>query len=283
MKIGRFSGGVPNEALFAAYQKSGIEVMELSVGNKQEVHDNLPLADIQKWAAAYGVELWSYHLPFAWYNIATLDSEKRAKVIDLYAEMIKKAREIGVRHFVTHPSAEPYTPEERADRISACKESLVRLAEIGRQNDAIIAVEDLPRTCLGNCSSELLDLVSVDDSLGICLDTNHLLGEDLITFIKKVVHRAVTTHVSDYDFIDERHWLPGEGKVDWRAVYAALCEGGYKGPWVYELGFDTPTKTLHRPRNLTCADYVRNAREIFEGKPITVIGTPHPGLGMNVW
>ncbi len=283
MKIGRFSGGVPNEALFAAYQKSGIEVMELSVGNKQEVHDNLPLADIQKWAAAYGVELWSYHLPFAWYNIATLDSEKRAKVIDLYAEMIKKAREIGVRRFVTHPSAEPYTPEERADRISACKESLVRLAEIGRQNDAIIAVEDLPRTCLGNCSSELLDLVSVDDSLGICLDTNHLLGEDLITFIKKVVHRAVTTHVSDYDFIDERHWLPGEGKVDWRAVYAALCEGGYKGPWVYELGFDTPTKTLHRPRKLTCADYVRNAREIFEGKPITVIGTPHPGLGMNVW
>ena len=93
MKIGRYSGGVPNEALFAAYRESGIEVMELSVGNKQETHDNLPLADIQKWAGEYGIELWSYHLPFGWYNIATLDSAKRAKVIDLYAEMIKKARE----------------------------------------------------------------------------------------------------------------------------------------------------------------------------------------------
>ena len=31
------------------------------------------------------------------------------------------------------------------------------------------------------------------------------------------------------------------------------------------------------------ADFVRNAREIFEGKPLTVIGTPLPGLGMNVW
>lgn len=283
MKIGRYSGGVPNEALFAAYRESGIEVMELSVGNKQEIHDSLPLADIQKWAGEYGIELWSYHLPFGWYNIATLDSAKRSKVIDLYAEMIKKAREIGVRRFVTHPSAEPYTPEERADRIAACKESLVKLAEIGRQNDAIIAVEDLPRTCLGNCSAELLDLVSVDDDLGICCDTNHLLGEDLIEFISKVVHRVVTTHISDYDFIDERHWLPGEGKVDWQAVYKTLTEGGYKGPWLYELGFGTPTKTLHRPRDLKCSDYVRNAKEIFEGKPITVIGTPRPGLGMNVW
>ena len=282
MKIGKHSGGISKE-LFAAYHESGLEAMEISVGNKRETHDALPLAEIKQWADEYGVELWSYHLPFATFNIASLDNGRRATAVETYAELIKRAREIGVRRFVTHPSAEPYTPEERADRISACKESLVKLAEVGRQCDAIIAVEDLPRTCLGNCSAELLDLISVDDSLGICCDTNHLLGEDLIEFISKVVHRVVTTHISDYDFIDERHWLPGEGKVDWRAVYKTLVDGGYQGAWMYEVGFATPTKTLHRPRNLTCADFVRNAREIFAGKPITVIGTPHPGLKMNVF
>ena len=283
MKIGKHSGGVPTRELFAAYRKNGLEAMELSVSNKKEVHDALPLTEIKQWADEYGVELWSYHLPFATFNIASLDNGRRATAVETYAELIKRAREIGVRRFVTHPSAEPYTPEERADRISVCKESLVKLAEVGRQCDAIIAVEDLPRTCLGNCSAELLDLISVDDSLGICCDTNHLLGEDLIEFISKVVHRVVTTHISDYDFIDERHWLPGEGRVDWQAVYKTLVEGGYQGAWMYEVGFRTPTKTLHRPRDLTCADFVRNAREIFAGKPITVIGTPHPGLKMNVF
>lgn len=283
MKIGRYSGGALTRELFAAYKQNGIEVMELSVGNQREQHDAIPLADVKRWADECGVELWSYHLPFFVFNIASLSKERRSNAVETYGELIARAREIGVRRFVVHPSAEPHTPEERPDRIAACKESLVKLAEIGRRNDAIIAVEDLPRTCLGNCSAELLDLVSVDDDLGICCDTNHLLGEDLIGFIKKVVHRVVTTHISDYDFIDERHWLPGEGKVDWQAVYKTLCEGGYTGPWLYEVGFGTPTKTLHRPRNLTCADYVRNAREIFEGKPITVIGTPHPGLGKNIW
>ena len=283
MKIGRFSGGAPTRELFAASKESGIEVMELSVGNKREQHDAIPLADVKRWADEFGVELWSYHLPFFVFNIASLNKERRSNAVETYGELIARAREIGIRHFVVHPSAEPHTQEERPDRIAACKESLVKLAEIGRRNDAIIAVEDLPRTCLGNCSAELLDLISVDDGLGICCDTNHLLGEDLIEFISKVAHRVVTTHISDYDFIDERHWLPGEGKVDWKAVYKTLCEGGYTGPWLYELGFATPTKTLHRPRNLTCADYVRNAKEIFAGKPITVIGTPRVGLGMNVW
>ena len=282
MKIGKHSGGISRE-LFAAYHNAGLEAMEISVGNKKETHEALPLAEIKKWADEYGVELWSYHLPFGTFNIASLDGERRKSAIETYGEIIGRAREIGVRRFVVHPSAEPHTPEERPERILRSKEGLVKLAEIGRRNDAIIAVEDLPRTCLGNCAAELLDLISVDDSLGICCDTNHLLGEDLIEFISKVVHRVVTTHISDYDFIDERHWLPGEGKVDWQAVYKTLVEGGYTGAWMYEVGFATPTKTLRRPRDLVCADFVRNAREIFEGKPLTVIGTPLSDLGMNVW
>ncbi len=283
MRIGKHSGGILSKDVFAAFAQSGIDVMEISIGNDRARHEGLPFGEIRTLAEAFGVELWSYHLPFGWFNIATLDAEKRKQVVAFHGEIIRRAREIGIRHFVVHPSAEPNPTAERPERIKACKESLVHMAEIARQNDAVIAVEDLPRTCLGNCSDELLELVGVDDDLRICFDTNHLLGEDILSFIDKVGHRIVTTHVSDYDFIDERHWLPGEGSLDWQAVYKALLATGYKGPWLYEVGLDTPVKTLHRARRLTYADYVRNAREIFAGKPLTVIGTPHPGLGMNVW
>ena len=56
-----------------------------------------------------------------------------------------------------------------------------------------------------------------------------------------------------------------------------LREIGYQGPWLYELGFDIP-KTIYRSRTLTCADFKRNAEEIFGNKKITVIGKPVDGL-----
>lgn len=283
MRIGRYSGGGLNRELFRAYRESGIELMEISIGNTREIHDGLSLSDVKAWSREFGIELWSYHLPFGHFNIAHPSAERRAETLAFFDEIIKRAREIGVRHFVVHPSGEPNPPETRAERLAFCKESLAHMAKTARENDAVIAVEDLPRTCLGNCSEELLDILSADDGLRVCFDTNHLLGEDIVSFIRNVGKRIVTTHVSDYDFIDERHWLPGEGKVDWQAVYRTLLEIGYDGPWLYEVGFATPVKTLTRPRALVCDDYVRNAHEIFEGKPLTVLGTPLRGLGMNAW
>jgi signal peptidase I len=50
-----------------------------------------------------------------------------------------------------------------------------------------------------------------------------------------VVHRVVTTHVSDYDFIDERHLFPGEGKNNWQEILTALENAGYEGTWNYEI------------------------------------------------
>ena len=77
--------------------------------------------------------------------------------------------------------------------------------------------------------------------------------------------KIITTHISDYDFVDEKHWLPGEGKINWQELYKALLDIGYKGPWLYELGFKAPN-TISRERDLTCEDFANNAKEIFDGK-----------------
>ena len=50
-----------------------------------------------------------------------------------------------------------------------------------QQLGQVIAVEDLPRTCLGRESSEMLELISVNDKLRVCFDTNHLLQKDEIS------------------------------------------------------------------------------------------------------
>ena len=37
-------------------------------------------------------------------------------------------------------------------------------------------------------------------------------------FLKSLNKKIETLHVSDYDFINERHWLCGEGKIDWLSL-----------------------------------------------------------------
>ena len=72
------------------------------------------------------------------------------------------------------------------------------------------------------------------------------------------------------DLIDEKHWLPGEGKVDWPAIIKALSDACYQGPWLYEIGFAAP-KTHPRSRDLTCEDFVRNAQALLAGQKPPVI------------
>jgi sugar phosphate isomerase/epimerase len=168
----------------------------------------------------------------------------------------------------------------RSARTLSPKPSAVTTAtpiEIARRYGAVIAVEDLPRTCLGNTAAEIAELISVHPDLRVCFDTNHLLTEDAADFVRALGDKIITTHVSDYDFLNERHWLPGEGKLDWQSIVNALREVNYSGTWLYELGFDCP-KTLIRERELTCEDFSRNAAEIFENRPLTVISTVMPDL-----
>ena len=87
---------------------------------------------------------------------------------------------------------------------------------------------------------EIEELLSAHPSLRVCFDTNHLLGGRCpLEFVREIGDKIVSLHVSDYDGIDEKHWLPGEGIVDWAAIMDALDEVGYDGPFLYELG------TLH--------------------------------------
>ena len=272
LKIGLSSCGKPlTEELFKEYAEAGIDCIEISVGLDEA--DELDWPSIFARSQKYGVELWSFHLPFCPFyrmDISSPDEELRQRSVDKCADYIMKVSDFGVKVFVIHASGEPIDEERRPEYMAQAKKSLKTLAEVADKCMVTIAVEDLPRTCLGRNSSDMLELVSADDRLKMCFDTNHLLGEDIKGFIEKVGDKLITTHISDYDFVNERHWLAGEGDINWNELYETLIKVGYKGPWLYELGFDAP-KSIKRDRDLTCADFSSNAKEIFEGKPITNI------------
>lgn len=189
-------------------------------------------AQVQK----LGMSVWSVHLPFGRdKDISSTDAEIRETWIRKNVAIMERAVGWGVQKAVLHPSYEPIPDEERPARLQYAIESLRRLAEAADRLGIQIAVECLPRTCLGNTSQEILQLLTAHPSLGVCCDVNHLLKETPQAFIEAVGSRIVTLHISDYDGLDEKHWLPGRGVIDWPAVLGALARIGYSGPFMYEV------------------------------------------------
>lgn len=235
---------------------AGVEVVNAYLdGAMTENYGYLPAL-----AAKYNIELWSYHIPFAPFErIDPSHKDHAAFTVDIFSELIKMKSELGFRRFVIHPSGEPIADEDRPERMKIAKESFAALAKVATSCGVQIAIEDLPRTCLCRNSDEMLDLLSADPTLRACFDTNHLLSEDPAAFVRKLGNKIVTTHVSDCDFINERHWYPGEGKIDWPALMRALDEVGYNGPFIYELGL--LATEFHRA--LAPSDLANTAREIF--------------------
>lgn len=244
--------------MFEAYKEGGIDCIEISPDPYK--YNFIDFNKTYKLAKEYGIELWSFHLTYTPYiqnDPSGLTKEIRDNTVAMQSEYIKKAMDIGIKNFVIHPSSEPNKDEDRDIRIEYAKESLSRLADVAEKcGGGVIAVENVPRTCLGNCSNEILRLLADDNRLRACFDTNHLLIEDNVEFIKKVGEKIITLHVSDYDFLNEQHWLPYEGENDWVAIVSALEEVGYKGPFMYEVGLK-PRDTIIR-RDLTYADFRNN-------------------------
>lgn len=258
----------------------GISAMEISMGlsNCKELDYKKAARD----AKEYGIELWSFHLPFEPFeqiDISSSDKDVRSSTLKIHKDLITRAADIGIDKFVIHPSAEPIEDAQREDAIKYSMQSLSELADFAAEKGAVIAVEDLPRSCLGNCSEEILRLISANDKLRVCFDTNHLLKGNNAEFMEKVGEKIITVHVSDYDFVNERHWLPGEGKLDWNMMVDGLEKIGYNGIWMYEISLKTP-KTITRSRDITYKDFVDNANAVLNHKKPSFGGTPIPNLGM---
>ena len=101
-----------------------------------------------------------------------------------------------------------------------------------------IVLENLPRTCLLNTSEEMLWLCKKVKNLRFCLDTNHFLRERTHEAIEKLKGKIVTMHVSDHNYVNEQHWLPGKGTIEWDKLLSALEKIGYNGVFNYELGVE---------------------------------------------
>ncbi len=113
-----------------------------------------------------------------------------------------------------------------------------RCADACEAAGVAMTVEPHPGRYLANTDGALRLLEHVDSpALGVNFDPSHTFpcGDFPNVTVYRLGLNIRHCHISDNDGVTNAHWRPGMGKIDWRAMFAALQEVGYDGVVSIEL------------------------------------------------
>ena len=213
------------------------EIKSIEVWFGSAIRDEYVIAQLKRLADTG--RIFSAHAPFGGQlDPSSLDDEIRHAGVNACASVADFLSELGGKTLVVHSSPHIDDPSQRMQRLAGCAASVAEIADHCRGLDISVAVELLAGSQLGNTGQELLNLLGAIDrpNVGVCLDVNHVFPADhLIPTVHLLGARIITLHISDYDGIEEKHWLPTHGVIDWTGLVRALREVGYSGPFMYEM------------------------------------------------
>ena len=226
-KVG-ISIGLVTEERLEHCANAGIDLVEIN-----RVTDESQWELVPRWVANTGVNVRSFHLPIAKENVMTRDPAEWQRVLDRYLGLFDGCAKAGAKIMVVHPGNAVPPDAERESYMQSSIEHMAILSGECKQRGLMLAVENMPNG-LCRTASEAARMLELLPDLKFCFDTNHVLRNTHEDFIKTVSRRIVTTHISDYDFITEKHWFPLQGKINWRSMIEVFDPIGYSGPFVYE-------------------------------------------------
>ena len=181
-----------------------------------------------------GLKLNSVHFPFGmpWIDLACPWEADRLEIIKWCAKMFSVLDAYAPKTYVFHPGGEHVTKENYKKETARLCDTVTQMAKATRAN---VCVENMAKGELMDTAEKTLDFALGAPTAGVTLDVNHLLHDKPEDAIAKLGKYIRSLHISDYDFINERHMMPKEGKIDWMKVLAALDAAGIDCAFNYEL------------------------------------------------
>jgi len=202
-------------------------------------------AEMPKMVADFGLTIDNIHTPFC--NTNDLWSESlsaRSKIVSQYQIWLEDCARFDIPIMVMHIMEGDIISELNLGGI----ESIWQLVRKAEELKVKIAIENtrLPdgiRFVLSEIESE---------HLGLCYDSSHARLNGGEVLLKEFGHRLVTCHISDNDGKIDRHWLPGNGIIDWQEFCKSFPKESYSGTLMLEV-YPTedemkagPVKFLHK-------------------------------------
>lgn len=208
---------------------------------------------------AAGLIPWTLHAPFGRpCNLAAREEAARREALGAMTAAFEQAAAYGAELVVVHSGYYDPAAEVRETALLRAVRSYNELVKRASQRGLKLALEYLPPKPedLGSSVAELLWLQRlIDGDVYFCADVNHMnvAGELTAEALRALAPSLQTTHLSDNDGKQERHWLPGAGVIDWAALRTLLQEVGYTGPWLLEADNLTATDAADRLQQLGAA------------------------------
>lgn len=186
-------------------------------------------------------------------TIITDDEEKRAWRVSYTKKAIDLANAVGAPAVcVATGRPEPGNPPEQAREhlLNSLHDILDHAESVGVD----VGIEFEPELLI-ECTDEVLDLLdTVDrDALGVNLDIGHaaVYGENPAESVRQCAGQITGVHLED--IVGGRrgkhyHRVPGEGDIDFEAIFQALDDIGYDGFGTLELYTypDTPDQAAQQ-------------------------------------
>lgn len=195
-----------------------------------------------------GISVCQTHGPWMWPPLDG-DAETRAIRFEKMKRAIEANAMVGSRYMVVHPLMPKGYKDEDAELSREVNfEFYSRLAEVGREFDVVIALENMPFVrqpwWLPAPIAEFAASFQ-NDYVKVCLDTGHsfMRGDSPDDAVRAIGADLLTTlHVHDNDGTEDQHLVPYDGKTNWPAFIASLREVGFRGALSLEskVPFDCP-------------------------------------------
>lgn len=227
-----------------------------------------------EYAKALGIPFVQAHVPFSF------DWKNRDFETDIFPAMYKGAEIAalaGAKLVVVHPIHHtPYFGHEEElfeTNMAFYKRFLPLCEEYGIK----ICVENMWKTNKlrkvidhDTCSraaefNRYVDTLNADggDHFCACLDIGHtvLVGEDPVAMIREMGGRIQALHIHDNNYHEDSHTLAGVGNMPMEAIFTALKEVGYSGP--YTLEADNFIKNIPEPLLPTALRFMADTSRWF--------------------
>jgi len=198
----------------------------------------------------YGMTARSLHAPIneGW-DISSVDDGVREKSVRRTRLAAERLLALGGDVLVVHPGRGRDQDEDVSKRMSQSERSLTDPNEVFDEPADLRA---------------LIDRFD-EDVVGICFDSSHAnILRDGVETAKVFQGRVMSVHLSDNDGRGDDHLPPFEGNIDWEGVLSVLIEGGFTGPWLFEvLGWGADPYDFLRRASAGAARMRRLIRDIM--------------------
>ena len=187
----------------------------------------------------FGMSVNSLHAPIdKGCDISAVDESVREESIRRTKLAAERLVTLGGDVLVVHPGRGREPDEDVSKRKKESERSVTELCDFAKELGIRIALENLCPNEVFDNPEELRAMIDRfdHDLVGICFDSSHAnILKDAVETTKIFQGRVFSVHLSDNKGTGDDHLPPFEGTIDWKAVLGVLIDGGFTGPWLFEV------------------------------------------------